>query len=281
MRAIEVNMDQRRNWGGGWETGDSRDNPLNNGIDPVTRPGIEPGSPWWEASVLSTQPSWLQGARIGRGKREIPEKTRRTAASSCTIPPCENSGATPPGIEPGSPWWKAISLTTTPPRLPTLRIRVYSDVCQNCYMSLTLEHPASPGGREGQSNDIRCGKSSERSPNQKFSNSSLRGVGEKGRLRVDSEGVGWREEGTNCQKQTDKTQAILLAGAHSQFAALSVMTNNLFTPRRGRGAEGKLNFAARGKISLREVKKRGKEEQENLLLSLCTTYKSASRRELE
>ncbi|KAJ8898220.1 hypothetical protein PR048_003580 [Dryococelus australis] len=38
------------------------------------------------------------------GKREILEKTRRPAASSGTIPTCENPGATPPGIEPGSPW---------------------------------------------------------------------------------------------------------------------------------------------------------------------------------
>ncbi|KAJ8868906.1 hypothetical protein PR048_030447 [Dryococelus australis] len=26
--------------------------------NPVTRPGIEPGSPWWEASKLTTQPPW-------------------------------------------------------------------------------------------------------------------------------------------------------------------------------------------------------------------------------
>ncbi|KAJ8866487.1 hypothetical protein PR048_032330 [Dryococelus australis] len=45
----------------------------------------------------------------GRGKREIPEKTCRTAASS-------NPGATPPEIEPVSPMWEVSSLTTTPPR---------------------------------------------------------------------------------------------------------------------------------------------------------------------
>ncbi|KAJ8871559.1 hypothetical protein PR048_027885 [Dryococelus australis] len=28
--------------------------------NPVTRPGIEPGSPWWEASVLIAQPPWPQ-----------------------------------------------------------------------------------------------------------------------------------------------------------------------------------------------------------------------------
>ncbi|KAJ8873842.1 hypothetical protein PR048_024678 [Dryococelus australis] len=39
----------------------------------------------------------------GRGKREIPEKTRRPAASFGTIPPYENTGAAPPGIEHGSP----------------------------------------------------------------------------------------------------------------------------------------------------------------------------------
>ncbi|KAJ8883284.1 hypothetical protein PR048_015127 [Dryococelus australis] len=35
--------------------------------------------------------------------REIPEKTRRPAASSCTIPTCGGRGATPPGVEHGPP----------------------------------------------------------------------------------------------------------------------------------------------------------------------------------
>ncbi|KAJ8890643.1 hypothetical protein PR048_010152 [Dryococelus australis] len=56
------------------------------------------------------------GGMQERGKREIAEKTRRPAASSCTTPKCENPGATPTGIEPGSPRWEASSLTTTPPR---------------------------------------------------------------------------------------------------------------------------------------------------------------------
>ncbi|KAJ8884019.1 hypothetical protein PR048_015876 [Dryococelus australis] len=43
-----------------------------------------------------------------RGKGEIPEKTRRPAAPSGTIFTCENRGATPAGIESGSPMWKAI-----------------------------------------------------------------------------------------------------------------------------------------------------------------------------
>ncbi|KAJ8895310.1 hypothetical protein PR048_000635 [Dryococelus australis] len=55
----EVNMERRRNEGEG-ETEDSRENPPTGTIpiceNPVTRPGIEPGSPWWEASVLIAQP---------------------------------------------------------------------------------------------------------------------------------------------------------------------------------------------------------------------------------
>ncbi|KAJ8885608.1 hypothetical protein PR048_011806 [Dryococelus australis] len=49
-------------------------------------------------------------ARIGRGKREIPEKNIRTLSSG-TIPTCENP-ATLPGIEPCSLWWEASRLTT-------------------------------------------------------------------------------------------------------------------------------------------------------------------------
>ncbi|KAJ8879234.1 hypothetical protein PR048_019840 [Dryococelus australis] len=47
----------------------------------------------------------------GRGKRETSEKTRRPTASSDMIPTCEISGVTRPGIELGSPWWKASRLT--------------------------------------------------------------------------------------------------------------------------------------------------------------------------
>ncbi|KAJ8880900.1 hypothetical protein PR048_017373 [Dryococelus australis] len=38
------------------------------------------------------------------GKREYPEKTHRQAASSSTIPTCENLGVTRSGIEPGLSW---------------------------------------------------------------------------------------------------------------------------------------------------------------------------------
>ncbi|KAJ8874128.1 hypothetical protein PR048_024970 [Dryococelus australis] len=52
------------------------------------------------------------------------------AASSGTIPTCENPGATPLGIEPGSPRWEASSLTTTPPRkFRIVRISLNSYLC--------------------------------------------------------------------------------------------------------------------------------------------------------
>ncbi|KAJ8871386.1 hypothetical protein PR048_027703 [Dryococelus australis] len=70
--------------------------------------------------VLRTNEGEAIAGMRGRGKREISEKTRRPAEKSDTIPTCENPGATPPGIKPGSPWWKASSLATTPPRPLTL-----------------------------------------------------------------------------------------------------------------------------------------------------------------
>ncbi|KAJ8878446.1 hypothetical protein PR048_019024 [Dryococelus australis] len=49
-----------------------------------------------------------------REKREHPEKTRRQAVSSSTIPTCENPRVNPPGILPGSPWWETSALTAAP-----------------------------------------------------------------------------------------------------------------------------------------------------------------------
>ncbi|KAJ8882686.1 hypothetical protein PR048_014498 [Dryococelus australis] len=56
----------------------------------------------------------------GSGKQENPKNTSRSAASTGTIPACENPGANRPGIEHGLPMWEVISLTTTPLR-PLLR----------------------------------------------------------------------------------------------------------------------------------------------------------------
>ncbi|KAJ8872330.1 hypothetical protein PR048_025934 [Dryococelus australis] len=56
---------------------------------------------------------WNSAGMKGRGKREISDKTRRPTASSGTISTCENP-VTRPGIEPGSPWWKASGLTAPP-----------------------------------------------------------------------------------------------------------------------------------------------------------------------
>ncbi|KAJ8871061.1 hypothetical protein PR048_027365 [Dryococelus australis] len=45
-------------------------------------------------------------------------QTRRPAASSGTIPTCEDPESSGPGIEPGSPWWEASRLTAHPPANP-------------------------------------------------------------------------------------------------------------------------------------------------------------------
>ncbi|KAJ8892162.1 hypothetical protein PR048_004742 [Dryococelus australis] len=49
-----ASMEQHQNERAG-ETGDPRENPPVSGI---IRPGIEPGSPWWEVSRLTAQPQW-------------------------------------------------------------------------------------------------------------------------------------------------------------------------------------------------------------------------------
>ncbi|KAJ8882888.1 hypothetical protein PR048_014711, partial [Dryococelus australis] len=95
----------------------------------TTPPGIETGSPRWEEDSLTTTPPQLlnifavdaNSARIkGREKRESPKKTRRPAASSVTIPTCEDPGVTRAGIEPGSVGktllWRLYERTSSPPR---------------------------------------------------------------------------------------------------------------------------------------------------------------------
>ncbi|KAJ8870802.1 hypothetical protein PR048_027101 [Dryococelus australis] len=49
------------------------------------------------------------------GKRKSPEKTHQPAASSCTIPTCENSGAASPGIEHGSSRGAGVKITAIRP----------------------------------------------------------------------------------------------------------------------------------------------------------------------
>ncbi|KAJ8876692.1 hypothetical protein PR048_021139 [Dryococelus australis] len=115
---------RRRNEGAG-ETGDPRENPLTKWAspdtiptceNPVTRPGIEPSSSWWEVSVFLAQPPWPLRIEVSIDQRRneeagetgdllenppkirsepIPEKIRRPAASPVTIPTCENPGAIP------------------------------------------------------------------------------------------------------------------------------------------------------------------------------------------
>ncbi|KAJ8868643.1 hypothetical protein PR048_030182 [Dryococelus australis] len=68
-----------------------------------------------------------------RGKREIPEKTHRPVASFGMISTYKNRDAAPSGIEPGSPWWEASSLTTTGHHRG-----LFLDTCSKC--ATTLSH---------------------------------------------------------------------------------------------------------------------------------------------
>ncbi|KAJ8875799.1 hypothetical protein PR048_023700 [Dryococelus australis] len=66
----------------------------------------------------------------GGGKREIPEKTHRPAASFGTIPTCENPGVARSAIEAGSPVWEAISLSAHPPRPPLALNSLWVGTCK-------------------------------------------------------------------------------------------------------------------------------------------------------
>ncbi|KAJ8867378.1 hypothetical protein PR048_031179 [Dryococelus australis] len=103
----EVSMEQRRNARSG-ETGDPRGNPPTSEFCMPTRPGrLRAISILARIQVANPLLPGVSGTgMMGRGKRDTPEKTRRPAASSGTIPICENPVARL-GIEPGSPWWEA------------------------------------------------------------------------------------------------------------------------------------------------------------------------------
>ncbi|KAJ8869731.1 hypothetical protein PR048_028739 [Dryococelus australis] len=67
----------------------------------------------WDRSEVSSEQGRNEWA--GGGEREISEKTHQPASSSGTSPACENPEMTRLGIEPGSSWWEASSLTAQPP----------------------------------------------------------------------------------------------------------------------------------------------------------------------
>ncbi|KAJ8881513.1 hypothetical protein PR048_017995 [Dryococelus australis] len=125
----EMSMEQRRNAKAG-KAGYTRENLTNSGVvrhdSYVRKSGSDPAGNRirWEASSLTTtapRPKIRGGTGIqGWGKQKITEKTCQPATSSGTIVTCENSEATPPGIEPGSPWWEISRLTTKPPWHPRI-----------------------------------------------------------------------------------------------------------------------------------------------------------------
>ncbi|KAJ8870248.1 hypothetical protein PR048_029269 [Dryococelus australis] len=96
MRVIEVNMERRRNEKGQGKrevpektrrpTAWSGTTPICK--NPVTRPWIEPDSPWWEASRLTAQPTWPL----------IISKLAPFTTGDVKCPPCIIGGAGGPAI---------------------------------------------------------------------------------------------------------------------------------------------------------------------------------------
>ncbi|KAJ8871566.1 hypothetical protein PR048_027892 [Dryococelus australis] len=122
LLSLSENGAQRRNARAG-ETGDSREYPPTSGIFrqnsnlrkfSMTRPGIEPGSPWWEARSLTASPPQddlseeirVNGCECGEtpeckggGNGRSLRKSADLRLSSGMFPTCENPGATPPGSD--------------------------------------------------------------------------------------------------------------------------------------------------------------------------------------
>ncbi|KAJ8892250.1 hypothetical protein PR048_004830 [Dryococelus australis] len=86
-----------------WEVQESQYVPFRRGRVNLTPPLSPPTANTSELSHLSGHSAQDNAEMRGRGKRDVPVKTRRPAASSGTIPTCENPGATPLEIKPGSP----------------------------------------------------------------------------------------------------------------------------------------------------------------------------------
>ncbi|KAJ8873354.1 hypothetical protein PR048_026988 [Dryococelus australis] len=69
----------------------------------------------------------LEPMKEKRDEYETPADRRNGPAR--TIPTCEDSGATRPGIEPGSPWWEVSRLTAQPPQ-PLLCTSLCNYLCK-------------------------------------------------------------------------------------------------------------------------------------------------------
>ncbi|KAJ8891115.1 hypothetical protein PR048_010626 [Dryococelus australis] len=93
--------------------------------------------------------------RLQRGW-EIPEKTRRPAASAGTIPTCENPGVTRPEIEPGSPWWDASSLTAQPHR--PIQPKIMKATTKDCVLRRLRPWSDTDGGNGFKAKETHEGK---------------------------------------------------------------------------------------------------------------------------
>ncbi|KAJ8870166.1 hypothetical protein PR048_029179 [Dryococelus australis] len=156
----------------------------------------------------------------GRGKLEIPEKTRRPAASSATIPTCENTGATPPGVEPGSYRRKASALTTAPDRLRTNVLQKYSARIGKLAADSTETNVCSTAFRSRQ--DVRAANSSPRPLRHDYANSPA------GTCGANSMNVNLREGRGTCARSLPQPHAVLKTLVSVQSAAAFPMRVECF-----------------------------------------------------
>ncbi|KAJ8890728.1 hypothetical protein PR048_010237 [Dryococelus australis] len=123
------------------------------------RPALWNLSELWAALnievLIANEIEMRSGLRSIIMQREIRERTKLQLASSGTIPTCENPRAIPTGIEPGSPWWEANSVTVTPLTLTPDSLRG-----RGVYSGLTTRFPPRRTGfdtRRGRFKIFACG----------------------------------------------------------------------------------------------------------------------------
>ncbi|KAJ8897998.1 hypothetical protein PR048_003358 [Dryococelus australis] len=129
---------------------------------------------------------WRSAGVKGRGKRDIPEKTRRPAAPSGTIPKCENPRVTRPEIDPGSHWWEASRLTafdrwlTAQPPQSRLIWRVCGS-CEEGSRRVTSICERGGGGSDGAPDRRQANRSADRARRKLIA--SLPAAGQSGSAR--------------------------------------------------------------------------------------------------
>ncbi|KAJ8867595.1 hypothetical protein PR048_031397 [Dryococelus australis] len=171
MRVIGASMERRRNEGVG-EVGDPREDPPTNGIVRhdshmrrfgVTRPGIEPGSPWWEASRLTAQPPRVIDGKTARQFSDFARRGDERVDAHVSVAP-----SAPPLLglsdvqkilstrrSPQDARTESVSLTTTPRQITLGEINAASFARNSCSRSLGKTHDLRGGRKQAISSAAR------------------------------------------------------------------------------------------------------------------------------